>query len=70
MLPPRRGEREREAPHPVVRGVMDTEPCRSFARDEVRDTVIPTYMGLVKQIDDQLGLLFASCASAAWIAKR
>ena len=30
----------------------------SFSRDEVRDTVIPTYMGLVKQVDDQLGVLF------------
>lgn len=58
VLPPRRGAREREAPHPVVRGFMDTEPSRSFARDEVRDTVIPTYMGLVKQIDDELGRLF------------
>ena len=31
----------------------------SFARREVRETVIPTYMGLVKQIDDHLGRLFA-----------
>jgi len=31
---------------------------RNFSRDEVRDRVIPAYMGLVKQIDDQLGLLF------------
>ena len=27
-------------------------------RDEVRARVIPAYMGLIKQIDDQLGVLF------------
>ena len=30
----------------------------NFSRDEVRLTVVPTYMGLIKQIDDQLGRLF------------
>ncbi len=59
LLPPKRSEEERSAPHPVVRGYMDTEPSRSFASDAVRETVIPTYMGLIKQLDDQLGLLFA-----------
>ena len=38
---------------------MDQRVSRTFARDEVRDEVIPVYMGLIKQIDDQLGLLFA-----------
>ena len=28
---------------------------QTFARDEVREEVIPVYMGLIKQIDDQLG---------------
>ena len=32
---------------------------KNFSRDEVRDEVIPVYMGLIKQIDDQLGELFA-----------
>jgi arylsulfatase A-like enzyme len=32
---------------------------KTFARDEVREEVIPVYMGLIKQIDDQLGRLFA-----------
>ncbi len=31
----------------------------TFARDEVRAEVIPVYMGLIKQIDDQLGRLLA-----------
>jgi arylsulfatase A-like enzyme len=28
-----------------------------MARDEAREKVIPTYMGLIKQIDDQIGVL-------------
>ena len=32
--------------------------AQTFARDEVREEVIPVYMGLIKQIDDQLGRLF------------
>jgi arylsulfatase A-like enzyme len=30
---------------------------RNMSRDEVREKVIPTYMGLIKQIDDQMGVL-------------
>jgi arylsulfatase A-like enzyme len=30
---------------------------RNMARDEAREKVIPTYMGLIKQIDDQMGVL-------------
>jgi arylsulfatase A-like enzyme len=37
---------------------MDLRASRSFAREEVRREVIPVYMGLIKQIDDQLGALF------------
>ena len=33
--------------------------CRCFARDHVREHVIPAYMGLIKQLDDNLGRLFA-----------
>jgi arylsulfatase A-like enzyme len=32
---------------------------RNFSREEVRREVIPVYMGLIKQIDDQLGVLVA-----------
>jgi len=31
---------------------------RTFSKEEPRETVIPAYMGLIKQIDDQLGILF------------
>ncbi len=30
---------------------------RAFSRDEVREAVIPAYMGLIKQCDDELGRL-------------
>lgn len=58
VLPAQRSEAERLHPHPVMRGFQDTPPSESFSRDEVRATVIPTYMGLVKQLDDHLGRLF------------
>lgn len=58
VVPVRRNQAERDDPHPVVRGYMDTDPSRSFSQPEVRERVIPTYMGLIKQLDDQLGLLF------------
>jgi arylsulfatase A-like enzyme len=58
VLPAQRSEAERTDPHPVYRAFMDLRVSRAFARDEVRERVIPAYMGLVKQIDDQLGVLF------------
>ncbi|HZK92319.1 MAG TPA: alkaline phosphatase family protein [Stellaceae bacterium] len=49
---------ERRDPHPVYGALMRLRVSRNFARDAVRARVIPAYMGLVKQIDDQLGVLF------------
>jgi arylsulfatase A-like enzyme len=43
--------------HPVFRAFQENVIGRSFARDEVREAVIPAYMGLVKQCDDQFGRL-------------
>ena len=54
-----RSEEERRNPHPIYRAFMDLRVARAFSRDEVRREVIPVYMGLIKQIDDQLGHLFA-----------
>ncbi|MEM7563417.1 MAG: sulfatase-like hydrolase/transferase [Pseudomonadota bacterium] len=53
-----RCETERNNPHPVYQAFMQQEYSQSFASDDVRETVIPAYMGLVKQIDDHLGRLF------------
>ena len=58
VLPAVRSEAERRDPHPVYREFMDQRVSRTFSRDEVRAEVIPVYMGLIRQIDDQLGLLF------------
>lgn len=58
VIPPRRHAREKTAPHPLVRAYQGHAASRAFSRDETRYTVIPVYMGLIKQIDDQLGQLF------------
>lgn len=58
-LPVRRSEAERRDPHPVYAAMMQHKVSQTFARDGVREAVMPGYMGLVKQIDDQLGKLFA-----------
>jgi arylsulfatase A-like enzyme len=36
---------------------MDMRYSRNMARDEAREKVIPAYMGLITQIDDQMGVL-------------
>ncbi|MBV7393653.1 sulfatase-like hydrolase/transferase [Mameliella sediminis] len=53
-----RSDAEREDTHPVLRAFMDTRVGEAFSRAEVRDAVIPAYMGLIKQADDQMGRLF------------
>lgn len=53
-----RSERELQNPHPVFSAFMEQEYSECFARDDVRLRVIPIYMGLIRQIDDQLGRLF------------
>jgi arylsulfatase A-like enzyme len=59
VIPVVRSEEERADPHPVYREFMAHRVGQAFARDEVREEVIPVYMGLIKQIDDQMGVLFA-----------
>ncbi|MGB1253160.1 MAG: sulfatase-like hydrolase/transferase, partial [Candidatus Promineifilaceae bacterium] len=58
VLPANRTEQERETPHhPVYAGFLQYGVGEGFARDEVRETVIPAYMGLIKQVDDHIGRL-------------
>ncbi|MCD9148286.1 sulfatase-like hydrolase/transferase [Pseudophaeobacter flagellatus] len=59
VLPAVRSETEREGAHPVFAGMMNNPIGKSFSREEVRQKVIPAYMGLIKQADDQMGRLFA-----------
>ncbi|MGR3634424.1 MAG: sulfatase-like hydrolase/transferase [Shimia sp.] len=48
---------EREDAHPVFGAYQGNKIAQAFQRDEVRQKVIPAYMGLIKQCDDQLGRL-------------
>lgn len=59
ILPVRRHTVEQQNPHPVYRGFCLAEEAESFAREGARETVIPAYMGLIKQIDDHVGRVIA-----------
>ena len=52
-----RSQEERANAHPVFAAYMEMRYSRNMARNEAREKVIPTYMGLIKQIDDQMGVL-------------
>jgi arylsulfatase A-like enzyme len=56
-LPPV-NQRAGEHTHPLMQAWAETRICKSFARKHVRDTVAPVYMGLIKELDDNLGRLF------------
>ncbi len=58
VLPVVRSEAERHTAHPVLKAFMDTKIGQTFSRQDVREAVIPAYMGLIKQADDQMGRLF------------
>ncbi len=57
IQPAIRDARERDDPHPVYGAYMENRIAAAFQQDTVRDKVIPAYMGLIKQCDDQLGRL-------------
>ena len=59
VLPAVRSEAERENAHPVLAAYHEHRFSKVFCRDEVRERVIPAYMGLITQIDDQIGRLVA-----------
>ncbi|MEM1039199.1 MAG: sulfatase-like hydrolase/transferase [Pseudomonadota bacterium] len=54
-----RCDAERNSAHPVFDAYMGTKIAAAFQDDDVREKVIPAYMGLIKQCDDQLGRLLA-----------
>lgn len=54
---PKRSDCEREDAHPVFDAYMGNKIAQAFQQEEVRQKVIPAYMGLIKQCDDQLGVL-------------
>jgi len=63
-LPLNRDESELQNQHPVLAAYRRHEESVSFQRPDAAPTVRPTYMGLIKQIDDWLGRLFAQMEKA------
>ncbi|WP_323765756.1 alkaline phosphatase family protein [Marinovum sp.] len=59
FLPLHRSEEERADPNPVYDAFMQLEVSETFSMQGAREVVLPAYMGLIKQIDDHLGRLFA-----------
>jgi len=57
FLPAVRTAQERAAAHPVFTGMMKAPVSTAFSQDRVRDKVLRAYMGLIKQCDDQIGVL-------------
>jgi len=53
-----RSDVERNSDHPLTQAWMDMRVCKSFSRDHIRELVAPVYMGLIKELDDQMGRLF------------
>ena len=58
-LPVVRNEDELRDPHPVYEAMMAHRVSQTFSQPGVREAVMPGYMALIKQIDDELGKLFA-----------
>jgi len=58
-----RSDSERTNTHPVYKAFRNHVESQSFAQQRVRERVIPTYMGLVQQIDDHIGRLMAGLQS-------
>ena len=57
IIPVVRDDIEKQDPQPVYGAYLKNRLADAFGRDDVRNKVIPAYMGLVKQCDDQLGRL-------------
>lgn len=53
------GEREKNDPHPVIAAFMAHEESRNLSDEDKRRHVIPAYMGLISEIDDNIGRLMA-----------
>ncbi|WP_397475189.1 sulfatase-like hydrolase/transferase [Pusillimonas sp.] len=58
------GAQDTQDVHPVVEAYRNAhEDCLSFGRKEVVEHVRPTYMGLVKELDDHIGRLMTELDS-------
>jgi arylsulfatase A-like enzyme len=59
ILPVVRSAAEQANAHPVYTAFMAARASQVFNRPGARETVIPAYMGLIRQIDDSIGRLMA-----------
>jgi arylsulfatase A-like enzyme len=59
---PIRAEHERDEVNPIFKGFQGHPESVSMSQDAFRLNVVPTYMGLVKQIDMQIGRLLDDLA--------
>lgn len=57
IKPTNRNIKERNNSHPLVEAFMQHDESLAFAEEQCVQTVIPTYMGLIQQIDDHIGRL-------------
>ena len=58
VIPPNKAEHELKDPNQLMGCFMNRVAGKTFGEDCAREKVIPVYMGLITQIDDQLGILF------------
>ncbi|TCT04032.1 alkaline phosphatase family protein [Paralcaligenes ureilyticus] len=58
VVPAVKSEIERADPHPLYASYLKHRASVTFSDQATREKVIPTYMGLITQIDDHLGRLF------------
>ena len=58
VIPPNKAEHELKDPNQLMGCFMNRVAGKTFGEDYSREKVIPVYMGLITQIDDQLGILF------------
>jgi len=59
FLPFVRASHELTNAHPVYQAMTEQRVSQAFAKPGIRESVLAGYMGLVKQIDDELGRLFS-----------
>lgn len=57
IQPVNASENELKNPHPVYKAFMEFDESKAFSKQEVREAVIPAYMGLISQLDAHLGRL-------------
>ena len=66
--PALRSKAERDGAHPVVDAFMGMECSRTYSDDSMRREIVPTYMGLIRQLDDHIGRLLDELERAGRLA--